>query len=182
MPIFFVRAPEKNRQNILSQKQLSRVCKKCVEKNSTILFFELATRIFCQKKSGCFFSGSSGKFSDPVFLQAWGSMGSGEEERPTLKGWSGGSMGSGEEEGLNWQRHGLPGANRHRQVDDSMRILVCRYLLSFVLLKSICVEVFFESTAREWCHIVYETIIILSVDQNEDRVCSKSFAVRNFSL
>ena len=55
MPIFFVRAPEKNRQNILSQKQLSRVCKKCVKKNSTILFFELATRIVCQKKLGFFF-------------------------------------------------------------------------------------------------------------------------------
>ena len=62
------------------------------------------------------------------------------------KGWSEGAMGSGEEEGLERGRHGLPGANRHRQVDDSMGILVCRDLLSYVLLKSICVEVFFEST------------------------------------
>ena len=57
--------------------------------------------------------GSRGHIRPTVLYGVWELPKSAYRQRQTvrMKGWSEGAMGSGEEEGLEWGRHGLPGAN-----------------------------------------------------------------------
>ena len=65
-------------------------------------------------------------------------------------------------------------ANRHSQVRESVRKEVYTTILSYVLLKIICVKRLFGITVCYLYHIVYEKIIIPSADENVDRVRLKT--------